>query len=243
MKKRIKIRRRDDIRQHYWIGKRLRKNYGSKMFREQIKKELDFTVPSNKEIKSDNKDLLDQFSYSHRDLVRKINNQTTKDVTPSDIIRFIEKNPEYYKPAKKVKWMTKADPLEFFESGNLGGFSAPDDTSKQMWIDPEKPRIVISTLINQKENVPKIIRHELEHYKQFEEFGQDKFNKLVDKGIIVDKDLEKKGFNIVVHKPWKDRPIEKDVLKRTARLTERQKARWNKSSNELGGKPFRQLFK
>lgn len=40
MKHRIKIRRRDGVRQRYWIGRKLKKNYGSKMFREQIKKEL-----------------------------------------------------------------------------------------------------------------------------------------------------------------------------------------------------------
>ena len=235
--KRYKTRKKGG--QHYHVGKKPRKNYGSKMFRDQIKKGLDFTVPSDKEIKSDNKDYIEQFKYSHLDIAKKVKQTKTKDVTPSDIIKFIEKNPEYYRQAKKVKWMTKADPLEFFESSNLGGFSPPDETSNQMWLDPKKPRIVISTLIKQKENVPRVIRHELEHYKQFEELGQENFNKLVDKGI--DKDIKKKGF--IVYKPWRDRPIEQDVLKRTARLTERQKARWDKSSNELGGKSFRQLFK
>ena len=40
MKKRIWIRRKDRVKQRYWVGRKLRKNYGSKMFSEQIKKEV-----------------------------------------------------------------------------------------------------------------------------------------------------------------------------------------------------------
>lgn len=37
MKHRIKIKRRDGIKQRYWVGRKLKRNYGSKIFREQIK--------------------------------------------------------------------------------------------------------------------------------------------------------------------------------------------------------------
>lgn len=40
MKRKVWIKRKDKVKQRYWVGKTIKRNYGSKMFRDQIKKEV-----------------------------------------------------------------------------------------------------------------------------------------------------------------------------------------------------------
>lgn len=87
MKHRIRIKRKDDIRQRYWVGRTLRKNYGSQMVRRQIRKDLQILPEEKVEIR--------------KKLIKSRPDSTIKEFLPrehrrEELVRVFEKNPELY---------------------------------------------------------------------------------------------------------------------------------------------------
>ena len=94
-KHRIRIKRRDGIKQRYWVGRKLRKNYGSKMFREQIRKEL-YGNPGRREARLEEiKKFIKQIP-----ILKDVKFIDDPKIGSREIIHVIEKNPDLLKDLK-----------------------------------------------------------------------------------------------------------------------------------------------
>ena len=101
-KRRIRIRRRDGVRQRYWVGRKIRMNYGSHMMREKIKKDLSLLPRERLEIRK-------EAVKSHpRVVVGEFFPQTHR---KKELVREFEKNPELYQEFRIKK------PAIFFHTG------------------------------------------------------------------------------------------------------------------------------
>ncbi|MEK6829354.1 MAG: hypothetical protein AABY15_04450 [Nanoarchaeota archaeon] len=159
MKHKIWIKRKDRVKQRYWVGKKLQKNYGSKMFREQVKKELygddelrgaHFTILQESLKK-------DPFLFDAK--VIKHHKPGSK-----QLIHAVEKNPDLLKDLKNTS-------VFFYETDRLApaGFShkqrniiAVDKnvlTKPPIWIDP-------ITQSKREHPLKDILKHEVVHFKQ-----------------------------------------------------------------------------
>ena len=164
MKHRIKIRRRDGIRQRYWVGRKLRRNYGSKMIRDQIK----IDIPT----------LSEEGFHSKKDFVETLPG-SIEVVLPQkyrrkEVISVLEKNPELYKEFRKTK------PTILFKQGGTMSKHYPsknlivisDDYTKGGFAYDKQEDVL------KRQGLEQHLRHEIRHATGSQLVGRKKYEEL-----------------------------------------------------------------
>ena len=161
MKHRIYKRYRTKKRggQHYKIGRKLRKNYGSKMFREQIKKEL----YGDEELR-DAHFLILRESFKKDPFLSDATIIKDPKLGSKQIIHAIEKNPDLLKNLKNTSIFfyetDKLAPAGFSHTKrNIIGVDKSVLTNPPIWIDP-------ITQSKREHPLKDILKHEVTHFKQ-----------------------------------------------------------------------------
>lgn len=163
MKRRVRIRRMDGVRQRYWVGKKLRKNYGSQIIRQRIRK--DIPKLSGEEIE----DI--EFGLPSPDKI------LPSSYRREEIVRTFEKNPELYKEFRETK------PKILFIKGRPSRTHPRErvilisDPRTRGWMVYDKKRGEYNI-----EGIEPDLRHELRHLSDFDLVGD--FNKW--KNVIPD---------------------------------------------------------